>query len=188
VFARNLEAAAGVLASLRALAPQAESAVHIILAAFRTGNKLLLCGNGGSACDASHLAAEFVGHFKADRAALPAVSLSSDGPLLSCLGNDFSFEDIFARQVEALGRPGDVLIAFSTSGNSPNIVRALETARRLDVRSIALLGRDGGRARGLADIEFIVGHQDTARVQEGHLFLLHALVEGVEENLTEGRK
>jgi len=169
------------------LQPQIEEAAQAILSAFRTGNKVLLCGNGGSACDASHLAAELVGHYKAQRRGLPAVSLSSDGPLLSCLGNDFAFDDIFARQVEALAKPGDVLVAFTTSGNSRNVARAIEAAGRLGVTSIAFLGAGGGRARGLANIEILVEHQETARIQEAHLFLLHVLMDGIEERLTEAR-
>jgi D-sedoheptulose 7-phosphate isomerase len=183
----SIETARCVLESLERRRPQIEEAVQAILNAFRTGNKVLLCGNGGSACDASHLAAELVGHYKIERRALPAVSLSSDGPLLSCLGNDFAFEDIFARQVEALGNRGDILVAFTTSGNSRNVVRAIEAAGRLGVISIAFLGAGGGLARGLANIEILVESQETARIQEAHLFLLHVLMDGVEQGLTEVR-
>lgn len=184
---KSTETAKRVLESLDKLQPQIEQAVQAVLSAFRTGNKVLLCGNGGSACDASHLAAELVGHYKAQRRGLPAVSLSSDGPLLSCLGNDFAFDDIFARQVEALGKPGDILIAFTTSGNSRNVVRAIEAATRLGLISIAFLGAGGGRARELANIEILVEHQETARIQEAHLFLLHILMDGIEGSLTEAR-
>jgi D-sedoheptulose 7-phosphate isomerase len=121
-----------------------------------------------------------VGHYKIDRQALPAIALSADGALLTCLGNDFAFEHIFVRQVEALGNPGDVLIVFSTSGNSRNVLRALESARRRGLISIALLGRGGGAARGQADIELIVASEETARIQEAHQFLLHALMDIIE--------
>ncbi|MCI0666258.1 MAG: SIS domain-containing protein, partial [Acidobacteria bacterium] len=144
------------------------------------GHKILICGNGGSGCEAQHLAAELVGHYKTDRPAMPAIALSADGALLTCLGNDFLFEDIFARQVEALGNPDDVLIVFSTSGNSRNVLRALESARRRGLISVALLGRGGGAARGQADIELIVAHEETARIQEAHQFLLHALMDIIE--------
>lgn len=175
-----LESAQQVFESLKPQAPLVEQIAATIQAALRAGGKILLCGNGGSGCEAQHLAAELVGHYKTDRAALPAIALSADGALLTCLGNDFAFEDIFARQVEAFGQSGDVLLVFTTSGNSRNVLRALETARRRGVKTIALLGRGGGAARGRADIELIVAHEETARIQEAHQFLLHAIMDVIE--------
>jgi D-sedoheptulose 7-phosphate isomerase len=175
-----LESAQQVFASLTPLAPVVAEMAAAIQHALRNGGKILLCGNGGSGCEAQHLAAELVGHYKTDRAALPAMALSADGALLTCLGNDFAFEDIFARQVEAFGQPGDALLVFTTSGNSPNVLRALAAARRRGVKTMALLGRDGGAARGQADIELIVPHGETARIQEAHQFLLHAIMDVIE--------
>ncbi len=176
-----IENARLVLASLQTHEAAVEQIAATMLAAIREGRKILLCGNGGSACEAQHLAAELAGHYQRDRRALPAVALSADGALLTCIGNDFAFEDIFARQVEALGNPGDVLIVFTTSGNSPNVLRALDAARQRGLLSIALLGRGGGAARGKAQLEIIVAHDDTARIQEAHQFLLHALMDIIEK-------
>jgi D-sedoheptulose 7-phosphate isomerase len=184
-YVATIEAAQRVLESLKRDEPLVRRIAATLQAALREGGKVLICGNGGSGCEAQHLAAELVGHYKIDRPALPAVALSADGALLTCLGNDFAFEDIFARQVTALGNPGDVLIVFTTSGNSRNVLGALEAARRRGLVTIALLGRGGGAARGQADIELIVAHDETARVQEAHQFLLHALMDIMEAE--EGR-
>lgn len=179
-YAASIETAKQVMDSLKSFEPVVERIAAAILTALREGHKILICGNGGSGCEAQHLAAELVGHYKRDRPALPAIALSADGALLTCLGNDFAFEDIFARQVEALGNSGDVLMVFSASGNSRNVLRALETARRRGMISIALLGRGGGAARGQADLELSVANDETARIQEAHQFLLHALMDLVE--------
>lgn len=151
--------------------------------ALTSGRKLLICGNGGSASEAQHLAGELVGRYKTNRKPLAAISLASDVSLLTCVGNDFDFNQIFSRQVEALANPGDVLLAFTTSGNSPNILAALTMARQLGIRSIAFLGRDGGRAKEMADCCLIVRNDDTARAQEGHQFLMHCLMDQVEAAL-----
>jgi D-sedoheptulose 7-phosphate isomerase len=145
--------------------------------------KALFCGNGGSACEASHFAAELMGRYRADRAPLAAVSLSADAALISCIGNDYNYADAFARQVEGLARPRDMLFCLSTSGNSENILNALRAAGRLGVKSVALLGRGGGRGKGLADCELIVDHDDTARIQEAHLFILHMIMDILEAEL-----
>ncbi len=179
--------AARVLAELKSQAPLIDEITRAIAKALGAGQKLLTCGNGGSACQAQHFAAELMGRYRAVRPGLPALALDVDGALMSCLGNDFSFEDIFARQVQALGQPGDVLVALSTSGNSENVLRALTSARQSGMISIALLGRDGGRTKGAAALELIVAHQDTARVQEAHQFLIHAIMDGVEETLAPQR-
>jgi D-sedoheptulose 7-phosphate isomerase len=146
----------------------------------KNGGKVLTCGNGGSATDAAHLAEELVGRFDRNRRSLPAISLASDSALLTCIGNDYGFENLFSRQVEGLGKKGDLLVVFTTSGNSPNILRALEQARKLQIRSIALLGKDGGKAKGLADLDIIVPSSTTARIQEVHTFILHCWLSSVE--------
>ena len=185
--ARSLEEAINtakdVLDSLVKQIPLIESASKKIADALRSGNKVVCCGNGGSGCHANHLVSELVGHYRRHRSALPAISLSPDGTLLSCLGNDFSFEYIFSRQIEALGYPNDVLICFSTSGNSRNIIRAIETGRSRQLVTIALLGGTGGQAKGLSDIEVIVSHSETARVQEAHHFLVHGIMDAIENSM-----
>ncbi|HEU4323570.1 MAG TPA: SIS domain-containing protein [Roseiflexaceae bacterium] len=172
------------VAAVRSLADQRE-AVERIAALVRDtvlrGNLLFTCGNGGSATDAQHLAEELVARFRSNRRALPAVALTADSSVLTCIGNDFGYEQVFARQVEALARPGDLLLCFTTSGNSPNILAALRAARERGAGTVALLGKDGGAARGLADHELIVASQDTARIQEAHLLVLHYICEAVEE-------
>jgi D-sedoheptulose 7-phosphate isomerase len=150
---------------------------HRILAA---GGKILACGNGGSAADAQHFAAELVGRYHEERPALAAVALTSDGAILTCLANDYEYDRVFARQVEALGRPGDLLLAISTSGRSPSVLRALETARTRGLATAALLGRDGGSALPLADVAVVVDDEETARIQEGHAVLIHLLCEALD--------
>ncbi len=172
-----------MLGGLKQQAALIDEITRVISGALGEGHKLLICGNGGSACQAQHFAAELVGRYRAPRPGLPALALAADGALMSCLGNDFSFADVFARQVETMGQPGDALVALSTSGNSENVLRALKSARQSGVVSIALLGKDGGRTKGAAELELIVAHQDTARIQEAHQFLIHAIMEGVEERL-----
>lgn len=134
-YISSLESAQQVLESLKPLASVVASVATSLQTTLRNGGRILICGNGGSGCEAQHLAAELVGHYKTDRAALPAIALSADGALLTCLGNDFAFEEIFARQVEAFGQPGDVLLVFTTSGNSPNVLRALAVARQRSVKN-----------------------------------------------------
>jgi len=150
----------------------------------RSGGKILTCGNGGSAADALHMAEELVGRFKQNRRSLPAISLNADPTLLTCIGNDFGFDFIFSRQVEGLGVPGDLIVCYSTSGNSRNILLALEAAKKQGVRSVALLGKDGGKAKGQANFEIIVANHDSGRVQEAHTLLMHALLEVVEREFT----
>ncbi len=169
--------------TLQALAAQ-QAAFDKIAAAvvgtLRSGGKLLTCGNGGSAADAMHLAEELVGRYNRNRRSLPAVCLNADATALTCIANDFGYDEVFARQIESLGAPDDLLICFSTSGNSPNILRALAAAKKRSVKSVALLGKDGGKAKGKADLELIVPSRDTARIQEAHTLLLHALLEAVD--------
>ena len=144
------------------------------------GGKILTLGNGGSATDAMHLAEELIGRFRTNRRPLPALCLSVDASTLSCIANDFGYEEIFSRQIEALCAPGDLVVAFSTSGNSPNIVRAFKAARDRGAVTIGLLGKDGGAARALCDAALIVPHAATARIQELHTFALHAICEALE--------
>jgi phosphoheptose isomerase len=160
------------------------SAAQLVQQTLLSGKKVLTCGNGGSAADSSHLATEIACRFMGDRRPFPAISLSSDGGLLTATGNDYSFDQVFSRQVIAFGAPADVLIALSTSGQSENIRRALEQAKALDLHSIALLGRDGGRCRGIASVELIVPHAVTARIQEAHKLIIHLLCELIEPALS----
>ena len=177
---RNIEEAQSMIAGLATLAPQVDAAVNAIATALFSGHKLLACGNGGSAADASHLTTEFVCRYQDDRRAFPAISLATQGGDLTAIGNDYSFEHLFARQVEAFGQPGDVLAAFSTSGKSENILRALNTAKQRGLITIAFLGKGGGQCAGLADIELIVANNTTARIQEAHKLLLHTICEMLE--------
>jgi phosphoheptose isomerase len=183
VVTTNIADAQAMLQQLAGLEAQVEAASAIIAEAFLSGHKLLACGNGGSAADASHLTTEFVARYDRERRAYPAISLASHGGDLTAIGNDYSFADLFARQVQAFGTPGDVLAVFTTSGNSENIFRALVAAKQLKLKAIAFLGRDGGECAGLADVELSVGGKLTARIQEGHKFLIHTICELVDEQL-----
>jgi D-sedoheptulose 7-phosphate isomerase len=145
--------------------------------------KLLICGNGGSAGDAQHFAAEIIGRFERDRRAYPAIALSTDTSILTAVGNDYGYPEVFARQVDGLGRPGDVLVGISTSGQSPNVVRAVECARDLGMQSVGLLGRDGGTLKDLVDKAIIVDDSVTARIQEAHIFILHYWAWQIENGL-----
>jgi phosphoheptose isomerase len=183
VVTTNIADAKALLEQLAGLESKIEAAAEMIAAALLSGHKLLACGNGGSAADASHLTTEFVARFDRERRAYPAISLAAHGGDLTAIGNDYSFADLFARQVQAYGSPNDVLVVFTTSGRSENIFRALAAAKDLSVKTIAFLGRDGGMCAGLADVELQVGGKITARIQEGHKFLLHTICELVEEQL-----
>jgi D-sedoheptulose 7-phosphate isomerase len=174
-LAANRHAARNLLDAVDALAEPLQQAADLIADALLAGRKLLCCGNGGSACDSAHLAAEIAGRYKLERKGFPAIDLSANHALVTCLINDYRPDQLFARQVDALGAPGDVLIAFSTSGRSPNIRLALEAARSKGLKTIALLGRDGGDCRDLADVQLIVPADSTARIQEVHLLLYHTL-------------
>jgi len=144
------------------------------------GGKLLICGNGGSAAEAMHLVGELVGRYKRERRPLAALSLGTDPALTSCVGNDYSYDEIFSRQLRALARPGDVLVVFSTSGRSPNVIAALTVAGEMGIGSVAFLGKDGGSALPLASEALVVRHSDTARIQEGHQVLMHSLMDLLE--------
>jgi D-sedoheptulose 7-phosphate isomerase len=162
-------------------AADVERAAVMIADCFRAGRKLLLVGNGGSSADAQHIAGEFVNRFLPhDRRALPAIALSTDGGVLTCIANDTGFENVFARQIEALGARGDVLLAITTSGNSPNVIKAIEEAHAREMKVIGLLGRDGGRAAALCDLALVVQSNDTQRIQETHNLIGHIICELVE--------
>lgn len=155
----------------------------MVLDCLISGRKLLICGNGGSASDATHLATEFLCRFREDRRPYPAISLTANGEYMTAVCNDYHADEIFARQIWGLGEKGDVLIALTTSGKSKNILRALEEAKRKGMESICFLGRDGGFTKGVATVDLLVPGSLTARIQEGHKLLIHALCEMVEEKL-----
>jgi phosphoheptose isomerase len=180
IFEKATREAFETLQSLPPLQPTLERAAEIVGSTLARGGKLLVCGNGGSAADGADFATEFACRFLTDRQPYPALNLSGCGSLLTATGNDYGFDEIFARQVRAFGKSGDVLVTLTTSGNSPNILAALNTAKAQGLHTIALLGRDGGRARGLAEVELLVPSHITARTQEAHKFLLHVLCEIVE--------
>ena len=158
-------------------------AVDAIAAAFDNGQALLVFGNGGSACDAQHFVTEFVGRYQRERRAVPALALTADTSLLTAVANDYGFERVFARQIEAFGAPGDIAFGITTSGESPSVVEALKAAAGRGMVTIALTGRDGGAAGQVADIHVNVPHAVTARVQEAHIALLHVICELVEAGL-----
>ncbi len=183
----TLEASA---AAKRAVAVQlAEPIAHAgewVAAAYRAGGKTLLFGNGGSAADAQHIAAEWTGKLGPDRAALPSLALTANTSDLTAIANDYGFERVFARLIEAHGRAGDVAIAISTSGNSPNVIAAVEEARRRGLRTIGLLGKGGGKLAGLVELALVVPSADTQRIQECHIAIGHAIAELVDRLLFEG--
>ena len=146
---------------------------------FTKGNKVLICGNGGSNCDALHFAEEFTGRFRGDRKALPAIAIS-DSSHITCVGNDYGFDYIFSRGVEAYGKEGDMFLGISTSGNSPNVIKAVEAAKKLGMKTCVLLGKDGGKLKGMCDYEFIIPGKTSDRIQEIHMMILHIIIEGVE--------
>ena len=183
IFARSLQESNVTIQSLGKLEPVMAEAADFVAECLRAGNKLLACGNGGSAADAADFCTEFACRFMQDRRPYPAMNLSQGGSLITATGNDYGFEEIFARQVAAFGKTGDVLVAISTSGKSANIRRALEEGKSRKLKTIALLGRDGGSCRNIADVDLIVAGDSTARIQEAHKFLLHVLCEIVEPNL-----
>ena len=173
--------------TLKALALEEDTFQRIaavVVTTLKSGGKILTCGNGGSAADALHLAEELVGRFRGNRRSLPAVSLAADVTLLTCIGNDYSFDEIFSRQVEGLASENDLLVCFSTSGNSPNILRAITAAKTKGVKSVAFLGKGGGKSKGKADFEMLVSSSDSGRIQEAHTLILHALLEVVEREVT----
>ncbi|MCL4557640.1 MAG: D-sedoheptulose 7-phosphate isomerase [Deltaproteobacteria bacterium] len=160
-----------------------QKAADIIHGAVTKGSVLFLFGNGGSAADAQHIAAEFVNRFKIERRPLPALALSTDTSVITSIGNDYSFDDIFSKQIAALGRMGDIAMGISTSGNSPNVVNAFKAARDRGLFTIGLLGRDGGRARTMVDLAVIIDHPDTPRIQEAHITIGHVLCSIIDQRI-----
>ena len=180
---RAIDDSIATLKNLSTLEAPLAQAAELLSRALISGKKILVCGNGGSASDATHLATEFLCRFQNDRRPYPAISLTANGELMTAVCNDYHADEIFARQVWGLAEKGDVLVVITTSGKSKNVVRALEEARRKGVDSIALLGRDGGFTKGIATIDLIVAGSVTARIQEGQKVLYHVLCEMVEEKL-----
>ena len=165
------------------MADSIAACAEVLIDALQGGKKILLMGNGGSAADAQHFAAEMIGRFLMERKALPAIALTTDSSILTAVGNDYGFDDVFKRQVEALANPGDVLIGISTSGNSRNVKCALETGQALGVKTIGLLGCDGGVIGPVVDFNLTVPSTETPRVQEVHLFVIHILCDLIEKGL-----
>jgi len=163
---------------------QVIQAINVITEAFKKGRKLILFGNGGSAADSQHIAAEFIGRFQKERKSLPAIALTTDTSILTSLANDYGFETIFKRQIEGLGKEGDVAIGISTSGNSVNVIEAVKIAKKKGLKTISLTGNKGGKLADLTDINIDVPSSVTARVQEAHICVCHCICEIVEENLS----
>ncbi|MFH1541875.1 MAG: D-sedoheptulose 7-phosphate isomerase [bacterium] len=168
---------------IKELVPQIEEATQVIIKAIKNGNKLMVCGNGGSAADAQHIAGEFIGRFLKNRPAMAAIALTTDTTILTCLANDFGFETVFARQIEGLAKKGDVVLGLSTSGNSKNVELAFAKAKELGCTSIALLGCGGGTLKKSADISLIVPSAATPRIQESHITIGHIICGLVEEGV-----
>ena len=181
----HIDASVQVIESCRALLPKIRQAGEYIANILSSGGTVAFCGNGGSAAQAQHFAAELVGRFRRERRAFSAIAFTTDTSILTAIGNDYSFDEVFARQVEGLLSKGDVLVAISTSGNAANVCRAAEVARSIGVTVVGLTGRDGGQLAKLCDIELRVSGQETARIQEGHLLIGHLLCEIVEAKLFE---
>ncbi|HEX6019738.1 MAG TPA: D-sedoheptulose 7-phosphate isomerase [Burkholderiaceae bacterium] len=182
-FAQHLAQHRELFARLDAMAPDVARAAQRLSDTLRSGGKLMFCGNGGSAADSQHLASEFTGRFVDDRRPLAALALSTDSSALTCIANDYAFDQVFERQLRGLGRAGDVLVAISTSGKSPNVLRAVQAARELGIGAVGLLGRDGGPIKPLCDVALVVPSDTTARIQEAHIFIGHTLCAMVEETL-----
>ena len=168
---------------LRAETGNIEKAAEAIIGSLKKGGKLLIFGNGGSAADSQHIAAELVGRFKMERKALPAIALTTNTSNLTALANDYGYDVVFSRQVEALGRKGDVALGISTSGNSKNVIEAFRMARELGMKTIALAGGDGGKMKGEADISIVISMKETPRIQESHIMIGHILCELIEDGM-----
>jgi len=181
IYTENIEEHAVLLTKMGDLNDIVQAAAQIMAESVLSGGTILLCGNGGSAADCQHIAAEFMGRFLEDRAPISSVALTTDSSALTCIGNDYSYDDIFSRQVAGLGKSSDCLIGISTSGNSPNVLKALEKGNHIGMNTIALLGRDGGSIADVSKVNIIVPSYSTARIQEMHILLGHTLVGIVEE-------
>ncbi len=180
-FEQSLEETTRTLKALADIRPAIDQASKLILETLKSGGKLLVAGNGGSAAEAAHFATELTGRYAKNRKALPAMALSADGSLLTCIGNDYGFDQVFSRQIEGLAKPGDLVVVLTSSGNSANIITALNTAKNQGIKSLAFLGRGGGKAKGLATCELIIPGQSGAAAQEAHLFLIHHFCELIDQ-------
>ncbi|MBV8380785.1 MAG: D-sedoheptulose 7-phosphate isomerase [Paucibacter sp.] len=187
LFLRNLAEHQALMSALPALDDAISTAGRQLAALLAGGGKLMFCGNGGSAADSQHLASELTGRFVNDRRPLAGLALSTDSSALTCIGNDYAFDEVFARQVAGLGRAGDGLIAISTSGNSRNVLRAVAVAREAGIYTLGLLGRDGGQLRSACDAAIVVPSQVTARIQEAHILIGHTLCGLIESELGVGQ-
>lgn len=185
-IAREIQESVAVKEQLLGSMPQLiADATRLIVASMLNGGKLIVFGNGGSAADAQHLAAELVGRYRQDRKAIAAIALTTDSSALTSISNDYGFETIFSRQLEAIGKPGDVVLAISTSGNSPNVIRAVTLAKKLGIASIGLTGRTGGKLRTSVDVCLSVPSESTPRIQEAHSLIIH-IISGIVENAMVG--
>jgi len=160
-----------------------EQVINLLVDCFKNGNKILIAGNGGSAADSQHFSAELVCKFKKERKGYPAIALTTNSSVITAWSNDYDFTSVFVRQIEALAKPQDIFIGISTSGNSENIVKAIEKSKEMELKTICLLGRDGGKLKDKADVSLIVPSDDTAKIQEVHIMLIHIICEEVEKNL-----
>jgi D-sedoheptulose 7-phosphate isomerase len=183
IFLTNIYQHLAIVEKLRLLDDDMIEIGLIASQCLRSGGKIMFCGNGGSAADSQHLAAELIGRFVSNRRALAAVALSTDTSALTCIGNDFSYDEIFARQVSGLGRAGDVLVCLSTSGKSRNVIRAVEEGKKVGIKTIGFLGRGGGDLKTLCDFNVIVDSDITARIQECHILIGHTLCGIIEQEL-----
>jgi len=177
---RQVESAVSTVNLLLCQTDRLASAARLVVETLRSGGQILTAGNGGSAAEAMHMAEELVGRFRTNRRSLPGIALTADGTALTCIGNDFGFDCVFSRQVEGLGRPGDLLVLFSTSGSARNLRRALDAARAARMRVLLILGREGSPLGGLGDLEICVPGEATERIQEAHQVILHILLDAVE--------
>lgn len=165
------------------LSPKIEQAAKLIIEAFSKNKKILIAGNGGSSAMSSHIAGEFVGRYKIERIGLPCIALTADSSILTAWSNDYSYEGVFERQIETLAQTGDIFIALTTSGNSKNLIKAIQTARKKNVSVIGFLGKGGGKMKNTSDVEIIVPSNNTPRIQEAHLMILHIICELVDEKM-----
>ncbi len=184
IIKRSLAHHKQAFTDLKDLSLQIKKAGETLVTSLRAGGKIITMGNGGSAADSQHMAAELVGHFQKERRPFPALALTTNSSTITALGNDYGFDLIFARQLEALGTAPDVVIAFSTSGCSANIIQALDVAKRKHLTSIGILGKSGGKIKHLVDQPIIVKHHDTPRIQEMHILIVHILCEIIEEKIS----
>ncbi len=182
-FKKNLADHQLLFNSMDSLESAVEGVANLVTDAFSMGNKLMICGNGGSAADSQHIAAEMVGRFTKNRKPLPAIALSTDTSTLTCIANDYSYDEVFSRQVEALGKPGDIFLGISTSGNSKNVIRAMSLARDMGITVVALTGCAGGQMNSIAHMSITVPSDVTARIQEAHIFIGHTLCGDIESKL-----